>query len=103
MQDAEKLLNLSKYTCMPIIATDKSCFGILSGIDIIQFLDSGQDPKKTKAWEICSHEVFTIQQDETVRAAGSIMVEHKVHNIVVYDGIELKGLITSLNIIENLL
>ncbi len=102
IEDLIKVFSRTRHTCIPIIDSNANCFGIVSAIDVFDFLSSGGKPKATNAWEICSHRVINVPLEFNVREAAHLMSSHSIHHLIICDNKRPVGILSSLDIIRML-
>ena len=96
---------------LPVVSgTD--LLGIISKSDIdkISFVSSGQDPKANMAVydslnieQVMTSQVESVQAEDQIRDAAELLANGNYHALPVLEGKELKGIITSTDIIKYLL
>ena len=68
--------------------------GIVTDRDIVlRAVAAGQDMNTLLAGDICSHDLVTLQPDDTVEAAAQIMVDAAVRRVPVMDGDQAIGIV----------
>ena len=96
---------------LPVVS-GSNLLGIISKSDIdkISFVTNGQDAKVNTAVydnlniaQIMTSQVESVQAKDQIRDAAEILAKGKYHALPVMEGQELKGIVTSTDIIEYLL
>ena len=82
---------------------NKKIIGVITERDMIYAESLGVKKRDLKAWEICSKKLVSIPPEETVRGAVLLMIEHKVHHVLVMTGEYLEGIVSSFDVLKQLL
>ncbi len=93
--DLEKLLHDKRVTGMPVVDGDGELLGLVSQSDVIQHAMNGGDPASTKVSRIMTVDLVTCDMTDDVKAIGSIMLHLGIHRVLVFDGQQLVGIVTS--------
>ncbi|MES2297225.1 MAG: CBS domain-containing protein [Pseudomonadota bacterium] len=99
----EHILRTHNVTYVPVIETDGRIFGIITARDMINFHSSHKSAKVVRAWEICTHKTVEVSPHKSVHMVAQLMVEHKIHHVLVSDEGVLKGVISSFDLVEKYL
>ncbi len=100
VEDVECILGAHKYSCLPVVDPEGHCFGIITSNDILKFHMLQRNAKKVRAWEICSHLVIEVAPSLAVKDAGMLMVKNKIHHLVVSEANAIKGIVSSIDLLE---
>ncbi len=95
-----KVLSKIRHTCIPVLDSDAKCFGIVSSIDVFDFLANGGNPKETKAWEICSHGVIHVPVHFNIIEAADLMTSHSIHHLIICNEGRPGGILSSLDLLR---
>jgi len=86
-----------------IIASGGKPMGIITERDILErVVNANKDPSKTKAEEIMSKPIITIEYNEPVRNALKIMKDKNIRRLAVTRGGKLIGIVTVRRILGSL-
>jgi CBS domain-containing protein len=96
------LLHELKINAAPVIDTAGKVFGVLSCKDITKLHLARENMNANHAWEICTPMVITVSPASPVRDAVDQMIKNSVHHIIVTEGDKLKGIVSSLDILNSL-
>ena len=104
MQDTvlrvEDVLNQHNLSSVPVIDPERrDCFGIISLKDIAQFRAAKRNPSAVLAWEMCTYKPLAASPQASIEDVARLMVEHRIHHVVVVEDGVLKGLVSSLDVI----
>lgn len=108
MQDTieavEQMLAARGLSSVPVIDPDRNdCFGILSAPDLVRFHAAKQNPKLARAWEVCTPRPIEVDPGMPIREAATLMVNRRIHHLIVTRDRTIKGFVSSLDMIEYLL
>ena len=99
----EAIISSHKLSFVPVIDSNGECFGVISAPDLLHFHAMHKNPKADRAWEVCTHKVIEAGPDISVREAAELMVKNKIHHIVVIENKSIKGIISSIDIVNEYL
>ncbi len=100
VEDVECILAAHKYSCVPVVDPDGHCFGIITSNDILKFHMMGRNPKKVRAWEICTHLTIEVDPELSIKDASILMIKNKIHHLVVSSENCIIGIVSSVNLLE---
>ncbi|TQV72896.1 CBS domain-containing protein [Aliikangiella marina] len=98
-----EVFDIHQLTCVPVIDAQGQCFGVLSATDLIHFCNSRENPKSEHAWEMCTHQIIEVSVDLSIREASELMVKHNIHHLLVVEDNQLKGIVSSIDLIGEFL
>lgn len=84
----------------PVAAEGGGALGIITLHDLEQAEARGKDMNATRAWETCTYKPLAVPPDTTLRVAASLMVEQHMHHLLVKEGGQLKGILSSLDFVR---
>lgn len=97
----EETLICNNLSSLPVVDDRRGdCFGIIGLKDIARFHAEKKNAKLAKAWEICSYRPIEVGPDVTVLDAAALMVSREVHHLVVSEGKQIKGFVSSLDLLK---
>lgn len=100
VQRVEEVLNQHNLSSVPVVDPARGdCFGIISLKDIAHFHAAKRNPNAVLAWEMCTYKPLTASPQTSVEDVARLMVEHRIHHVVVVNNGVLKGLVSSLDVI----
>lgn len=103
VENVIETLDKNELCCIPVVDSHGRCFGVISASDLVHFQKMKLNPKAELAWEVCTHNFIEVSPDVTAKEAAVLMVDNKIHHIIVSEGSILKGIISSMDIIEKFL
>ncbi|MCG8415500.1 MAG: CBS domain-containing protein [Pseudomonadales bacterium] len=98
----EKFLSRSQHTFVPVVDDGGSVFGVVTALDVINFLSSGGNAQGTKAWEICSHNIVRCRPETPISEMAKMMLENRVHHLLVEDSDEIIGVVSSFDLLRHI-
>ncbi len=96
-------IDWSSVSSVVVLGDNKQVVGIITEQDMIYAESIGVKKSDLKAWEICTKEIIKISPDETVSGAMRLMVENKVHHVLVMTGDYLEGIISTFDVLKELM
>ena len=96
----EEVLNQHNLSSVPVVDPERGdCFGIISLKDVAHFRSAKRNPSAVLAWEMCTYKPLTAGPQSSIENVARLMVEHRIHHVVVVEDGVLKGLVSSLDVI----
>ena len=99
----EELLDSHKLSCVPVVDSKGNCFGVISSPDLVHLHTIRKNPRVERAWEVCTHKIIEVNPDIAVKEAAELMVKNKIHHIVIVDNGIIRGIVSSVDIVEEYL
>ncbi|MFZ2407179.1 MAG: CBS domain-containing protein [Methylobacter sp.] len=100
----DRVMDSHKPTCCALVVdSNQSCFGVISYSDIVRFHEMGKNPKVGRAWELCTHKVIEVSPDTSVSETAKLMLENRIHHIVITENKLIKGIVSSIDFVEDYL
>lgn len=103
IENVLKDIDWSSVSSVVVLGDNKHVVGIITEQDMIYAESIGVKKSDLKAWEICTKEIIKISPDETVSGAMRLMVENKVHHVLVMTGDYLEGIISTFDVLKELM
>lgn len=97
---AEILMQSKHVSSAPVYDDDGAILGIVTATDLVKFHAMGKDPKTVKAWEICTYRPVEVTPDTAIIEVAELMVEHKIHHVVVMENETMRGIVSSLDFVR---
>ena len=87
------------------VVTDKSkkVVGVITERDILHAESLDMDLDTLKASDICSRYIIRIGPEDSIIGAAHMMIDHKVHHVLIMTGDYVEGMISTLDVLEQLL
>lgn len=103
VQDVQKHMSKTGHTLVPVVDSHNKVFGVVSAIDVIDFLAGEGNARTTKAWEICSHKLLRTDSNTDPLDIAAIFLKNKVHHILLTEGEEVVAIVSSMDLCRFLL
>jgi CBS domain-containing protein len=88
---------------VPVVDSKGAIFGIVSNADLLRFRDSRGNPKVTRAWELCTFRPIEAGPATPTRQVARMLVQHKVHHVVITENRKVIGFVSALDFVEQFL
>ena len=86
-----------------VVDKDKKVIGIITEKDILHVESLGVKPDNLVASDICSRDIVKISPEDSIIGAAHLMIEHHVHHVLIMVGDYVEGIISTLDVLEQLL
>ena len=103
LHKVEELMSRHHLSSVPVVDERGGIFGIISGADLLHFLEKRGNPRTTQAWELCTYRPIEVNPAASMREVAQLMVEHKIHHVVVTDAHKVVGFVSALDFVEQYL
>ena len=87
----------------PVLESNATIVGAISASDLLQFHAQGLDPTAVRAWQRCSYKPITVSPDTPISDVARLMIESKIHHVVVADSDGIAGVVSSLDFVRTFL
>ena len=84
----------------PVLEPNRTIVGAISASDLLQFHAQGQDPRAVRAWQRCSYKPLTVSPDTPVSEVARLMIESKIHHVVVINSEGIAGVVSSFDFVR---
>lgn len=100
--EAEECFEQGGLAALPVINPDRTVFGILTPQNLVQFYHRPlNNPRATHAWEICDARPLTAAASSSLGGiASALLASSKSHALIVNDDLELVGVVTTDQLLE---
>ena len=99
----EELMYSHKLSCLPVIDSERNCFGVISAPDLTHFYALRENPKTKRAWEVCTHKIIEVKPDISIKEAAKLLIKNKIHHLVISVDETITGIVSSNDILEEYL
>jgi len=102
---SEILSNITRkdLSSVVVLDNDKKVIGLITENDLLFAESIGVRKKDLKAWQICSKEIIKISPEDNIYGAARLMVDRKVHHVLIMTGDYVEGIISTLDVLKQLL
>ena len=98
--EVESLFARQGLSWAPVLESSRTVVGAISASDLLQLNAQGKDPSAVRAWQRCSYKPISVSPDTPVSEVARLMIESKIHHVVVMDGGNIAGVISSLDFVR---
>ncbi|MDR3483066.1 MAG: CBS domain-containing protein [Burkholderiaceae bacterium] len=98
----EETLQKLGYASIPVQGSNGIIVGMIGPQELAHFFSENKNPKAVQAWEISCCTTFEVSPDESIEAVSTLMTEKKVEYIAVTELGELIGVVSALDILEEI-
>jgi len=98
--EVEGLFISHKISAAPLVDKSGKIAGFVTKSDINRFHFTHGDPYYTRAWEIASPIVVTIDVTASIKEAANLMIEKHLHHLLVVNGDNMAGIVSSFDFIK---
>ncbi|MEX0959409.1 MAG: CBS domain-containing protein [Burkholderiales bacterium] len=104
ISEVAAVLYSTKLSCVPVADSSGRDFGIICAPDIVHFDVEKRNPNAVRAWEVCTYRVIEVSPEIHTREVARLMIEHKVHHVVVVsDNRTIYGIVSALDFVKRFL
>ncbi len=87
-------------TWAPVLDAGSTVVGVIALSDLLPFQGELHDPKQVKAWQLCTYRPVLVADHTPATEVARLMVERKVHHVVVTDAQGIAGVVSSLDFVR---
>lgn len=85
---------------VPVVDAGGVVLGVISSADPLRLHAEGKSADKVPAWQLCSYKPVTVRPDATLSEVARLMVESDVHHVIVAEGADIRGVVSSLDFVR---
>lgn len=100
LSTAEAFLNQHGLSWAPVVGENREPIGVLSVDDLIRFRVQGSRSDQTPAWRLCTYRPATVPPNTAVSEVARLMLSRKIHHVVIVEHGEMKGVVSSLDLVQ---
>ena len=101
--EVESLFARQGLSWAPVLESKRTIVGVIAASDLLQFHAQGKDPTAVRAWQLCSYKPISVSPDTPVSEVARLMVEGKIHHVVITDSEGIAGVVSSLDFVRTFL
>ena len=87
----------------PVLESNGMIVGAISASDLLQFHAQGLDATVVQAWQRCSYKPITVSPDTPISEVARLMIDSKIHHVVVTDSQGIAGVVSSFDFVRTFL
>jgi len=99
----EEILTEQGLTSAPVVGSNGAIVGMIGTPELVQFHADGKNAKAVQAWEISRIRHFEVSPGDTVEDVAKLMADHKVESISVTECGRLKGVVSTQDLLQEIL
>jgi len=84
----------------PVLDAGRAVVGVISATDLLQFHAQERDPAAVRAWQLCTYKPISVDQATPLGEVARVMVERRIHHVVVTGDAGLVGVVSSLDFVR---
>jgi CBS domain-containing protein len=100
VQAVEALMLARGLSWVPVVDSNRAVLGVISSADLLRFHADGKVASVICAWQICTYKPIMVRPDATLSDVARLMLEARIHHVVVAEGTEIKGLVSSFDFVR---
>jgi CBS domain-containing protein len=103
LQAAEAFMDTRGLSWAPVVSNAREAVGVLSLDDLVRFRANNRDAGNTPVWRMCTYKPVCVNPETTIAEVARLMVERKIHHVVINEGGDIKGVVSSLDLLKRLI
>lgn len=103
IERVEEILTEQHLSSAPVVGSNGAIVGMIGQPELMQFHAEGKNAKAVKAWEISRIRNFEVSPADTVEDVAKLMSENKVETISVTEFGQLKGIVSTQDLLQEML
>lgn len=100
LQAVEAKLVAKGLSWVPVVDASGVVMGVISSADLLRAHAEGKTAPKVSAWQLCTYKPVTVHPDATLAEVARLMTEGNIHHVVVAEGPNLRGVVSSLDFVR---
>lgn len=100
LKEVTKMFSEKRITGVPVVNAAGELAGVLSETDIIRKTTSIGAWSPSTAGQIMTKPAVTVAPNETLRRVCELMHNRRIHRVVVAEGSQIRGIITTMDILR---
>lgn len=100
LKEVARMFVEKQITGAPVLNAGGELVGVISKTDIIRKTNNIGAWAPTKAGQIMTTPAVTVAPDDSLQRVCEMMYERRIHRVVVAEGTEIKGILTSMDILR---
>lgn len=97
---AEAFLHENQLSWAPVAGANGEPVGVLSADDLMRFRVQTASLLDTPVWRLCTYRPVVVTPETHIGDVARIMTERRFHHIVVAEDGEMRGVVSSLDIVR---
>jgi len=102
LKEVARLLSEKQITGAPVVSAKGEVVGVISETDIIRKSNSIGAWSPSTAGQIMTRPAVTVAPGDTLQRVCELMYNRRIHRVVVADGAQIHGIITTMDILRSI-
>jgi len=94
------LFTRERLSWAPVVSEEGVVVGVISATDLVRHLEIGKELPRVMAWQLCTYKPIEVAPDTTLKEVAGLMVERKIHHVVVMEHSKIVGVVSSLDFVR---
>ncbi len=103
IERVEEILAQQNLASAPVVGSNGAIVGMIGPPELVQFHAEGKNVKAVKAWEISRIRSFEVSPSDSMEEVAKLMAENKVETISVTEFGQLKGVVSTQDLLQEML
>jgi CBS domain-containing protein len=103
LADVEKIMATRNLASVPVVDTNGGIYGIVNWRDLLRCRAAKTNLRSLQAWEVCASKPIIVSPDLPIHAVAKLMLENEIPDVVVMDGDQVKGFVSTFDFVQRLL
>jgi CBS domain-containing protein len=100
LEQVEALFASKGLSWAPVVEPAGQVVGVISASDLLQWRARREDAVRMCAWQLCTYKPISVTADTPVSEVARLMTAHRLHHVVVMDGADIAGVVSSLDFVR---
>lgn len=100
LQAVEAKLVAKGLSWVPVVDASGVVMGVISSADLLRLHAEGKPSSKVSAWQLCTYKPVTVRPEATLSEVARLMIESNIHHVVVAEGNDIRGVVSSLDFVR---
>jgi len=103
LADVEKIMATRSLASVPVIDANGDIYGIVNWSDLLRCRAAKTSLRSLRAWEVCASKPIVVPPDLPIHEVAKLMLENEIPDVVVMDGDQIKGFVSTFDFVQRLL
>jgi CBS domain-containing protein len=103
LAEVEKIMAKRNLASVPVIDSKGVIYGIVNWRDLLRCRAAKTSLRSLRAWEVCASKPIIVSPDVPIHEVAKLMLEKEVPDVVVMDGDQIKGFVSTFDFVQRLL
>ena len=103
LADVEKVMATHNLASVPIVDAKGVIYGIVNWRDLLRCRAAKTSLRSLQAWEVCASKPIIVSHDTPIHEVAKLMLEKEIPDVVVMDGDQIKGFVSTFDFVQRLM